>query len=84
MTLGSVNEIHIQQCIGHVWQWQDVKKASVPGLVPLARDTLLACPVRVLNFLCQLCVTYASVEHLLESPEPGIRSRMTDNIVGPL
>ena len=27
---------------------------------------------------------HASVEHLLESPRPGIRSRMTDNIVGPL
>ena len=25
MTLGSVNEVHIQQCIDHVWQWQHTK-----------------------------------------------------------
>ena len=84
MTLGSVNEVHIQQCIDHVWLWQDAKYPWVAGLVPVARDTLLACPMHVLHSLCQLCVRYASVEHLLESPEPGIRLGMTDNIVGPL
>ena len=25
MTLGSVNEVHIKQCIDHVWEWQDTK-----------------------------------------------------------
>ena len=53
-------------------------------VVLLARDELIACPVLVLNLLCQLCVRYASVEHLGEGSEAGIRSRMTDNMVSPL